>query len=98
VGEASRGALALKYRIEFKRSVAKVLKKLPKPDRRRIRNKIDSLTENLPDPAITKRKGDNPFHRVRVGDYRIIYEVREDTLLILVLKIGHRKEVYRGLT
>ncbi len=88
----------MKYRIEFKRSAAKVLKKLPKPDRRRIRDKIDSFTENLPDPATTKMKGDNPFHRVRVGDYRIIYEVHEGTLVILVLKIGHRKEVYRRLT
>ena len=88
----------MKYRIEFKRSAAKALMKLPKPDRRRIRDKIDSFTDNLPDPAITKMKGDNPFHRVRVGDYRIIYEIHEDTLLVLVLKIGHRKEVYRRLT
>jgi mRNA interferase RelE/StbE len=85
----------LKYRIEFKKSAAKVLKKLPKQDRRRIRDKIDSFTENLPDPITTKMQGDNPFHRVRVGDYRIIYEIHEDTLVILVLKIGHRKEVYR---
>lgn len=85
----------MKYRIEFKRSAAKILKKLPKRARRRIRDKIDSFAENLPDPANTKMKGDNPFHRVRVGDYRIIYEIHEDTLMILVLKIGHRKEVYR---
>ena len=88
----------MKYRIEFKRSAAKALRKIPKPDRRRIRDKIDSFTDNLPDPATTKMKGDNPFHRVRAGDYRIIYEIHEDTLLILVLKIGHRKEVYRRLT
>jgi mRNA interferase RelE/StbE len=88
----------LKYRIEFKRSAAKVLKKLPKPERRRIRDKIDSFAENLPDPATTKMKGESPFHRVRAGDYRVIFEVREDTLLILVLKIGHRKEIYRRLT
>ncbi len=88
----------MKYRIEFKRSAAKVLRKIPKPDRRRIRDKIDSLAENLPDPATTKLKGDNPFYRVRVGDYRIIYEIQEDTLVILVLKIGHRKEVYKRLT
>ena len=87
----------MKYRIEFKKSAAKFLKKLPKQDRRRIRDKIDSFAENLPDPITTKMKGDNPFHRVRVGDYRIIYEIHEDTLVILVLKIGHRKEVYRRL-
>jgi mRNA interferase RelE/StbE len=87
----------LKYRIEFKRSAAKALKKLPKPDRRRIRDKIDSFAENLPDPATTKMKGDNPFHRIRVGDYRIIYEIPGDILVIMVLKIGHRKEVYRRI-
>lgn len=87
----------MKYRIEFKKSAAKVLKKLPKPDRRRIRDKINSFADSLPDPATTKMKGDNPFHRVRVGDYRIIYEIHGDTMMILVLKIGHRKEVYRRL-
>ena len=88
----------MKYSIEFKRSAAKVLRKIPNPDRRRIRDKIDSFADNLPDPAITKMKGENPFHRGRAGDYRIIYEIHEDILLILVLKIGHRKEVYRTLT
>jgi len=88
----------LKYRIEFKRSAAKALKKFPKRDRIRIRDKIDSLSENLPDRTITKMKGDNPFHRIRVGDYRIIYEIQDEILLILVLKIGHRKDIYRKLS
>jgi mRNA interferase RelE/StbE len=88
----------LKYRIEFKRSAAKALRKIPKPDQKRIADKIDSLSENLPDPATTKMKGDNPFHRIKVGDYRIIYEIHGDILLIVILKIGHRKEVYRNLT
>ena len=88
----------MKYRIEFKRSAAKALKKIPKSDQRRIRDRINSLSENLPDPTTTKMKGDNPFHRIRVGHYRIIYEVHEDILVIMVLKIGHRKEVYKRLT
>ena len=88
----------MKYRIEFKRSAAKALKKIPKSDQRRVRDRIDSPSENLPDSATTKLKGDNPFHRIRAGDYRIIYEVHEDILVILVLKIGHRKKVYRRLT
>ena len=88
----------MKYRIEFKRSAAKALRKIPKSDQKRIANKIDSLSENLPDPAVTNMKGDNPFHRIRVGDYRIIYEIHGDILLIVILKIGHRKEVYRRLT
>jgi len=88
----------LKYKIEFKSSAAKALRKIPKSDQKRIADKIDSLSENLPDPAVTKMKGDNPFHRIRVGDYRIIYEIQGDILLIVILKIGHRKEVYRRLS
>ena len=82
-------------RIVVNRSAAKALKKVPKSDRRRIIEKIDSLSENLPSPDTTKMKGNNPFHKVRTGDYRIIYEVQEDVLLILIIKIGHRKDVYR---
>jgi len=88
----------LKYRIEFKRSAVKTLKSIPKRDRIRIRDKIDSLSEKLPDRTITKMKGDNPFHRVRVGNYRIIYEIQDQILVILVLKIGHRKDIYSKLS
>jgi mRNA interferase RelE/StbE len=88
----------LKYRIEVKRSAAKALKKIPKPDQKRISEKIDNLAENLPTPDITKMKGNNPFHKIRVGNYRVIYEIQNDILLILIIKIGHRKDVYRSLT
>ena len=88
----------MKYRIEVKRSAAKALKKIPKPDRKRISEKIDSLSDDLPSPEITKMKGDNPFHRIRVGDYRIIYEVQDEVLVILIVKVGHRKDIYRNLS
>ncbi|MBW1967811.1 MAG: type II toxin-antitoxin system RelE/ParE family toxin [Deltaproteobacteria bacterium] len=58
----------------------KSLKRLPKKDLRRIKKKIDRLAEDLPDPATTKMKGNNPFHRVRSGDYRIVYQILEDRL------------------
>ena len=87
----------MKYRIEVKRSAAKALKKIPKPDQKRISEKIDDLAENLPNPNTTKMKGNNPFHKIRVGDYRIIYEIPDDVLLILIVKIGHRKDIYRSL-
>ena len=83
------------YRIEFKKSAAKTLKGLPASDRKRLRDKIDSFIDSLPEPTKTKMKGDNPFHRVRVGDYRIIYEIHEDPPTVVILKIGHRKDVYR---
>ena len=88
----------MKSRIEFKRSAAKTFKKIPKSDQKRIRDRIDSLSENMPEPAATKMKGDNPFHRIRVADYRIIYEIHGDIMVIMGLKIGHRKEVYRRLS
>jgi mRNA interferase RelE/StbE len=87
----------LKYRIEIKKSAAKELKKIPRPDQKRISIAIDNLAENLPNPDTTKMKGNNPFHKIRVGDYRIIYEIQNNILLILIIKIGHRKDIYRNL-
>jgi mRNA interferase RelE/StbE len=88
----------LKYRVEVKESAAKALKKIPKPDRKRIADKIDALAQKLPPPDITKMKGDNPFHKIRVGNYRIVYEIHDDVLVILIVKIGHRKDIYRNLS
>ncbi len=87
----------MSYRIEVNRSAAKALKKIPKDDRNRIIEKIESLAENLPNPDTTKMKGNNPFHKVRSGDYRIIYEIQENVFVILIIKIGHRKDIYRNL-
>ena len=87
----------MKYSVEFRPAVLKSLKRLPKKDLRRIKKRIDGLAENLPDPATTKMKGGNSFHKVRSGDYRIIYEIHDDRLVILVVKIGHRKDVYKKL-
>lgn len=87
----------MKYRIEIKKSAAKELKKIPRPDQKRISIAIDNLAENLPNPDTTKMKGNNPFHKIRVGDYRIIYEIQNNVLLILIIKIGHRKDIYRNL-
>ena len=87
----------MKYSVEFRPAVLKSIKNLPLKDIRRIKKKIDNLAENLPDPATTKMKGNNSFHKVRFGDYRIIYETHDDRLVILVVKIGHRKDVYKRL-
>ena len=85
-------------RIEIKNSAAKELKKIPNAERMRIVEMIDSFAENLPNPDTTKMKGNNPFHKVRVGHYRIVYEIQSDILVILVVKIGHRKDIYRNLS
>lgn len=88
----------MKYTIELKGSAAKALKKLPKSAQKRIIAKLTEFETSLPPTEETKMKGDNPFHRVRVGDYRVIYEIQNDVLTILVIKIGHRKEIYRHIS
>jgi len=87
----------MKYSVEFRPAVLKSLKRLPKKDLRRIKKRIEDLAEKLPDPVTTKMKGNNSFHKIRSGDYRIIYEIHNDRLVILVVKIGHRKDVYKRL-
>lgn len=87
----------MRYSVEFRPAVLKSMKRFPKPELRRIKKKIDGLAENLPDPAATKMKGDNPFHKVRTGNYRIVYQIHENRLVILIVKIGHRKDVYKRL-
>ena len=76
----------MKYRIEVKRSAAKELKKISKPEQKSISKAIDNLAENPPNPETTKMKGNNPFHKIRVGDDRIVYEIQDDILLILIIK------------
>ncbi len=85
------------YSIEFRPAVLKTLKGFPKRDLVRIKKKIEELGQNLPEPNTTKMKGNNSFHRVRIGDYRIIYEIHDDRVVILIVKVGHRKDVYKGL-
>ena len=87
----------MKYTIKFRPAVEKDIRHLPKKELIRIKRKIESLAENLPDRASTKMKGNNNFHKVRIGDYRIIYEIHDDVMFILVVKIGHRKDIYKKL-
>ena len=85
------------YTIEFRPALLKSLEKFPKRDLVRIKKKIEELGSNMPDPKITKMKGENSFHKARSGNSRIIYEIHNDRLVILVVKIGHRKDVYKKL-
>ncbi len=87
----------MRYSVEFRPAVLKSMKRLPKRELRRIKKKIDDLAENLPDSANTKMKGNNTFHKIRAGNYRIVYEIHEYRLVILVVKVGHRKDVYKRL-
>lgn len=85
------------YSIEFLPAVLKSLKRFPKKDLVRIKKKIEELGQNLPEPNTTRMKGNNSFHKIRTGDYRIIYEIHDDRVIILIVKIGHRKDIYKDL-
>ncbi len=83
-----------KYKLEIKRSAVKVIKSLPSKDLKRILSKIQSLSDN-PRPPGSKKLLAQEKYRIRCGFYRIIYEIKEKVLIICIIKVGHRKEVYR---
>ncbi len=83
------------YRIEFVKQSAKQLKSLSTEEQQRIKIKIDALG-NVPRPdGVVKLAGEDNLYRIRVGNYRIIYSIQDNHLLVLVLKIGHRRDVYQ---
>jgi mRNA interferase RelE/StbE len=84
-----------RYDLVFRKSVAKDLRGLPKRDVKRIMQRILSLADE-PRPAGCEQLSSQQRYRVRQGVYRIIYEIVDARLVVLVVKIGHRREVYRG--
>jgi mRNA interferase RelE/StbE len=83
-----------RYKIVFRKSVTKDLRRIPKQDVRRILATIDSLSVEPRPPGMEILSGLEKC-RIRQGDYRIIYEIRDDEVIVVVVKIGHRKDVYR---
>jgi mRNA interferase RelE/StbE len=84
-----------KYEVFIKPSAAKELEGVgTKKDRRRIVARIQELTDNPRPPGFQKLSGADKY-RIRCGNYRIVYSINDDELIVRVVKIGHRKEVYR---
>lgn len=83
----------MSYKIEFTKSALKFLKKQPTNQNIRLLSAINKL----PDGDTKKLKGDNEWYRLRVGDYRVIYTINNDILLITVINIGNRGQVYKDL-
>lgn len=82
------------YKIFVKRSVETDLAAIPKSDLQRILLKIESLSEN-PRPQGCEKLSGQEKYRIRQGRYRIIYSIQDKELTVWVVKVGHRKEVYR---
>jgi mRNA interferase RelE/StbE len=83
------------YKVTFKSSVAKDLRTISTADIKRILSRIDELAENPRAPGCIKLSG-HDLYRVRQGNYRIVYEIRDGELIVVVIKVGHRSAVYVG--
>ena len=82
------------YRVIVKQSVFKDLKKLRKKDVKRILTAIQALAENPRPPQAKKLSGQDRY-RIRQGNYRILYSIEDDRLIVCVVKVGDRRDVYR---
>lgn len=87
----------MSYALEYKSSVKKELRKLTKHDRTAIVQKIQNLKNNPLPEGSAKLKGSNDLFRIRYGDYRVIYQLQKKVLLIIIIRIGHRREIYKNL-
>lgn len=87
------------YKLEYDKRVKKDLKKLDKSKLIYIKNEIESLASNPENnPNVKKLQGNNPYYRLRLNfDYRVIFKKNDEILTILVIKIGHRKEIYKKI-
>ena len=84
----------MKYTIVIEKTAQKALASISQPFQDRIIEAIRMLSEN-PRPSGVKKLSGRDAWRIRIGDYRVIYEIRDQQLLVLVVVIGHRKDVYR---
>lgn len=82
------------YTLSFKKSVARDLRAIPRRDVKRILKRIEALRSD-PRPANCEKLSGQDRYRVRQGGYRIIYEIVDERLVIIVIKVAHRKQVYR---
>jgi len=83
------------YRVEIKASAVKEIAALSRRDQRRVLAATESLADEPRPPGARKLVGADDVYRVRVGDYRIVYQIHDDVLTVHVVRVGHRRDVYR---
>lgn len=84
-----------RYQVEVARRAVRSIARLPRREQQRIRAAIDLLADEPRPPGCVALKGEERAYRVRVGAYRIVYEVHDRRLVVLVVRVGHRRDVYR---
>jgi len=82
------------FAVLFSPAAARQLRKLDAPARRRVQGVLQLLADNPRPPRAIQLVGGGGEWRVRTGDYRIIYEIHDQELIVLVLRVGHRRDVY----
>lgn len=85
----------MRYHIHYRPSAAKALRKLDRQTARRILNNVEKLAHNPRPAGCKKLQSGSGEMRIRVGNYRVVYDIYDDQLVILVLHVGHRREVYQ---
>jgi mRNA interferase RelE/StbE len=86
------------YRVELAPHAVRQFKRLSKQVQHRLRDVIDALAENPRPAGVAQLSGqEERLYRVREGDYRIIYRIQDDVLLVLIVGIGHRRDIYKLL-
>lgn len=85
----------MSYRIDFSRKAARQFKDLPAQIQKRLKPKIDALAQNPRPRGVKKLEIEDELYRIRVGDYRVIYQIQDQALIVLVVKLGNRKEIYK---
>ena len=83
------------YRIELTPGAVRELRKLDPTARRRIQAAVELLADDPRPPSATRLIGGAGAWRIRTGDYRVLYEIQDDVLLVLIIRVGHRRVVYR---
>ena len=82
------------YRVLIRRSAQKELRRIPPPDLRRIVSKISGLSQDPRPQGSEKLSGDDRY-RIRQGKYRVVFGIEDDQLVVVAVKAGHRRDVYR---
>jgi mRNA interferase RelE/StbE len=83
------------YTIEIAPAAERALKKLEANIQKRIIKALLKLEEESRPSGVKKLSGEDELYRIRVGDYRVVYQIQDDELVVLVVRVAHRREVYR---
>ena len=86
--------MADSYLVEYRQSLKKDLRKIDSENRAVIVTKIQALARNPRPTGVTKLRGSGNLYRIRSGDFRIIYEIFDKKLVIIIIKVGHRSHIY----